>query len=67
MERQLSNAAIIELDKDHEDRQELYLRAVARRKKLRGVNDRKSGDRRVAINSFCDPAMERRSGYDRRR
>lgn len=63
MERQLSNAAIEELDKDHVP----YLRAVTRRKKLRAVNDRKGKDRRVAINSFCDPKMERRSGYDRRR
>ena len=63
MERQLSSAAIAELDKNHVP----YLRAVNRPKKLRVVNDRKGKDRRVAINSFCDPAMERRSGYDRRR
>lgn len=32
------------------------------------VEDKRSGgDRRVAINTCVDPAMDRRSGYDRRR
>jgi len=33
---------------------------------LKPVETRKK-DRRVAINSYVDPAMERRSGHDRRR
>ena len=66
MERQLSNAAIAELEKDSRTTVR-YFRAVIRRKSMHAVNERKRKDRRVAINSYCDPSMERRSGHDRRR
>ena len=65
-ERQLSSAAIAELARDDE-KTVRYFRACIRRSSMHGVNERRDGDRRVAINSFCDPRMERRSGYDRRR
>jgi hypothetical protein len=42
------------------------MRACIRRNKMHPVQERSGKDRRVAINGFVDPGLDRRSGYDRR-
>ena len=63
-ERTLSNREIEAMVADDQNTVRFF-RACIRRNKMHPVEER-TGDRRKAISTYIDPAMDRRSGYDRR-
>ena len=65
MQRSLSSEDIRQLDRDYY-RTVSFFRACIRRSGLHVACKRSGTDRRVAISTFIDPVMDRRSGFDRR-